>query len=82
MQISNSNVNLNAMRLLENQTNENAQKTASIAAPNSETGNQEVTQDLIDTITNQIPVTIAYEANANAIKTKNAVSDVLLNLKA
>ena len=44
--------------------------------------NQEVTQEVIDAIVGQIPTVIAYEANAKAIQTVNAVADTLLNLKA
>ena len=43
---------------------------------------QEVTADLIDSIVGQIPEVIAYSANAQSIQTQNAVSDMLLNIKA
>ena len=43
---------------------------------------QEVTADLIDSIVGQIPEVISYSANASSIKTQNAVSDILLNIKA
>ena len=43
---------------------------------------QEVTADLIDSIVGQIPEVISYQANAQSIETQNAVSDMLLNIKA
>ncbi|NQY95232.1 MAG: hypothetical protein HRT43_13795, partial [Campylobacteraceae bacterium] len=44
--------------------------------------NQEVTDDLINSIVEQIPTVIAYKANANAIETLNSVHDALLDIKA
>jgi len=79
MQINN---NLNAMNTLESKLNGLAQNVATVADVSEVTQNQEVTDDLINSIVEQIPTVIAYEANANAIKTQNAVHDVLLNLKA
>lgn len=43
---------------------------------------QEVTANLIDSIVGQIPEVISYSANAKSIETQNAVSDMLLNIKA
>ncbi len=79
MQINN---NLNAMNTLESKLNGLAQNVATVADVSGVTQNQEVTDDLINSIVEQIPTVIAYEANANAIKTQNAVHDVLLDLKA
>jgi len=79
MQINN---NLNAMNSLESKLNGLAQNVATVADVSEVTQNQEVTDDLINSIVEQIPTVIAYEANANAIKTQNAVHDVLLDLKA
>jgi len=79
MQINN---NLNAMNTLESKLNGLAQNVATVADVSEVTQNQEVTDDLINSIVEQIPTVIAYEANANAIKTQNAVHDVLLDLKA
>jgi len=79
MQVNN---NLNAMNNLELKLNGLAQNIASVADVSGDTKNQEVTDDLINSIVEQIPTVIAYEANANAIKTQNAVHDVLLDLKA
>lgn len=80
MQITNNN--LTAMVAAQVQVNENAANIADVANIVGDPQNQEVTQDLIDSIVGQIPEVISYEANAQGIKTQQAVSDVLLNLKA
>jgi len=79
MQVNN---NLNAMNNLELKLNGLAQNIASVADVSGDTQNQEVTDDLINSIVEQIPTVISYEANANAIKTQNAVHDALLDIKA
>jgi len=79
MQVNN---NLNAMNNLELKLNGLAQNIATVADVSGDTQNQEVTDDLINSIVEQIPTVIAYEANANAIKTQNAVHDTLLDIKA
>jgi len=84
MQINNS---INAMNNLDLKLNGLAQDVASatsVTKPNEITTkqNQEVTPDLINAIVEQIPTVISYEANANAIKTQNAVHDALLDIKA
>jgi len=79
MQVNN---NLNALATLQLKLNESAQNIATVSNVVGDPQNQEVTQDLIDSIVEQIPTVISYEANANAIKTQNAVQDILLDLKA
>ena len=79
MQINN---NLNAMTAQQLKLNEIAQNLATVSNVTGDTQNQEVTADLIKNITEQIPTVIGYEANANAIKTQNAVHDALLDIKA
>ena len=74
--------NINAMTSSAVQMNEVATNLANISNEISDPEHQEVTQDLIDTIAAQTPEVISYEANAEGIKTQNAVADVLLNLKA
>jgi len=74
--------NLNSMVASQVQINDMATKIADVANVVGDPQNQEVTQDLIDSIVGQIPEVISYEANAQGIKTQQAVSDVLLNLKA
>jgi flagellar hook protein FlgE len=59
-----------------------ASDIAQVASTTDNMQLQEVNVDLIKSITEQIPVAIAYEANAGAIKVKNAVADTVLNLKA
>jgi spore coat protein CotF len=74
--------NLNAMVSSELQVNEMASNLAQVANTVGDPQIQEVTSDLIDSIVGQIPEVISYSANANSIKTQNAVSDILLNIKA
>ncbi|AXH09813.1 hypothetical protein CP960_07610 [Malaciobacter halophilus] len=81
MRIDNS-MNLNAMVATQVQVADNAQTIANVANSIPDSQNQEVTQELIDAITSQIPNTIAYSANANAIETQNETSSMLLNIKA
>ena len=76
------NNNLNSMMASELQLNQMASNIAQVSNTVSEPQLQEVTADLIDSIVGQIPEVISYEANAQSIKTQNAVSDMLLNIKA
>lgn len=84
MQITNdySLNNLSALKLNEKNLEQSAQTIAQVANTIGEPQNQEVTQDVIDAIVGQIPTVIAYEANAKAIETVQAVADTLLNIKA
>lgn len=84
MQISNTNgfSNLNALNLNERNLEQSAQTIAQTSNYIQNPENQEVTQDVVDAIVAQIPTVIAYEANAKAIETVNAVADSLLNIKA
>ena len=70
--------NLNAMIASELQVSQMASNIAQVADPQI----QEVTADLINSIVGQIPEVISYQANAQSIETQNAVSDMLLNIKA
>lgn len=74
--------NLNAMISSEIQVNQMATNLAQVSNTVADPQLQEVTADLIDSIVGQIPEVISYEANAQSIKTQNAVSDMLLNIKA
>lgn len=74
--------NLNAMTASAVQIDKLASNIADISNTVADPQNQEVTQDLIDSIIGQIPEVISYEANAEGIKTQQAVADVLLNIKA
>ncbi len=84
MQINNNyfSNNLNALALNEKNLEQSAQTLAVVSNTIADPQNQEVTQEVIDAIVGQIPTVIAYEANAKAIQTVNAVADTLLNLKA
>ena len=74
--------NLNSMVSSQLKLNEMATNIAQVANTIGDPELQEVSADLIDSIVGQIPEIIAYSANANSIKTQNAVSDILLNIKA
>jgi hypothetical protein len=74
--------NLNSMVSSELKLNEMATNIAQVANTIGDPELQEVSADLIDSIVGQIPEIIAYSANVNSIKTQNAVSDILLNIKA
>ncbi|MDX9901251.1 MAG: hypothetical protein RBT22_07140 [Aliarcobacter sp.] len=76
------NNNLNSMISSELQVNQMATNLAQVSNTVADPQLQEVTADLIDSIVGQIPEVISYEANAQSIKTQNAVSDMLLNIKA
>ena len=75
------NNNLNSMISSELQVNQMATNLAQVSNTVADPQLQEVTADLIDSIVGQIPEVISYEANAQSIKTQNAVSDMLLNIK-
>lgn len=79
MTISN---NLNSMNSSELQLNQIASNVAQVADTIGDPEFQEVSTDLIDSIVGQIPEVISYQANAQSIQTQNAVSDMLLNIKA
>ena len=76
------NNNLNSMLASELQISDLASKMTQIADVVADPQFQEVTGDLIDSIVGQIPEVISYQANAQGVQTQNAVSDVLLNIKA
>ncbi len=76
------NNNLNAMNSSELQVNQMASNIAQVANTVGDPQLQEVSADLIDSIVGQIPEVISYQANAQSIQTQNAVSDMLLNIKA
>ncbi len=74
--------NLNAMIASELQVSQMASNKAQVSNSIGDPQLQEVTADLIDSIVGQIPEVISYQANAQSIETQNAVSDMLLNIKA
>ena len=74
--------NLNAMIASELQVSQMASNVAQVANTVGDPQIQEVTADLIDSIVGQIPEVISYQANAQSIETQNAVSDMLLSIKA
>jgi flagellar basal body rod protein FlgC len=79
------NSNLNAMRLQEVKLNDSAKNianTRTYANPSNEEATQEVTPDLIKSITEQIPIPISYQANATSIKVQNEIFASTINIKA
>lgn len=76
------NNNISAMRLQEVKLNDSAKNIANPKNYINDSQSQEVTQDLIDSITAQIPIPIAYEANGTSIKVQDEVFASLLNIKA
>jgi hypothetical protein len=76
------NNNLNSMASSEVQLNQMASNLSQISDEIADPQLQEVTGDIIDSIVGQIPEIISYSANAKSIETQNAVSDMLLNIKA
>lgn len=74
--------NLNAMVSSQLQVDELASNLAQIANTLGDPGFQEVTADLIESIVGLIPEVVSYSANAKSIETQNAVSDMMLNIKA
>ena len=76
------NNNLNSMNSSELQLNQMASNIAQVANTVGDPQLQEVSADLINSIVGQIPEVISYQANAQSIQTQNAVSDMLLNIKA
>lgn len=76
------NNNLNAMNSSELQINQMASNLAQVSNTVADPQFQEVSANLINSIVGQIPEVISYQANAQSIETQNAVSDMLLNIKA
>ena len=76
------NNNLNSMLSSELQLNQMASNIAQVADTVGDSEFQEVAADLIGSIVGQIPEVISYQANAQGIQSQNAVSDVLLSIKA
>ncbi len=79
MQINN---NIEAMVSAQVQIADKVSRIADVANVVGDPALQEVSQDLIDAIAGQIPEIISYQANAEGIKTQDAVTDILLNIKA
>jgi hypothetical protein len=74
--------NMNSMISSSLKIEQSARNIADIASAVGSPELQEVSSNLLKEITSQIPEIIAYEANAEGIKTQNAIADTLLNIKA
>ncbi len=83
MQINNTmGNNLQGMVKAEMQIGNMASNIANVANTVGDPANQEVTQELIDSIVGQIPEVVSYQANAQGIVTQQQVTDSLLDIKA
>lgn len=76
------NNNMNGMLAAQMELAQNAKNIASIAATVGSPELAEVSQDLTSSIVEQIPIVVAYEANAQGIKTQEAMMNTLLDIKA
>lgn len=74
--------NLDGMLAAQMQVNQVARNVADVANTVGDPELKEVSQDLINSLVEQVPNVVAYEANAQGIQTQNEVSDMLLNIKA
>ena len=74
--------NLNGMLAAQMQVNQTAKNVADVAIAVGDPAFKEASQDIINSLVEQIPNVVAYEANAQGIKMQNEVSDMLLNIKA
>ena len=81
MEITNNN-SLNGMLAAQAQVTQTASNLAQVANITGDPATQEVTADFINSIVNQIPQVIAYEANAQGFITQQQVTDSLLDIKA
>ena len=76
------NNNLSSMLSIQMDVNQMAQNVAQVANSIGDPALQEVAGDIVDSIVQQTPATIAYSANAQGIATKQAVMDTILDIKA
>lgn len=74
--------NLGAMVSSALQLQENVSNVSDVAKVVGDPALQEVSGDLIEQVTGQIPEIISYSANAKSIEVQSAVMDRLLDLKA
>ncbi|NQY21525.1 MAG: hypothetical protein HRT40_09475 [Campylobacteraceae bacterium] len=74
--------NISALAKEENNLLLNAQKLAHVSQVIADPVLNEVSNELIQTITDRIPIIIAYEANAGVIKIQEEVLETLLDIKA
>ena len=74
--------NISALAQEENNLLLNAQKLAHVSQVIADPALQEVSNELIQSISNRIPIIIAYEANAGVIKVQDEVLERLLDIKA
>lgn len=78
----NINNNLNSMHLEINKLNQLAKNINESTQMIDDPELNEITQNLIDSIAQQIPTQISYSANGSAITTQNEVLGSTINIKA
>lgn len=78
----NINNNINTMNIQTLKMNELAKNIANTANFIQDPELQEISQNLIDSITQQIPTQIAYEAQGSTIKTQDEIFASIINIKA
>ncbi len=76
------NSNLSGMLAAQMQINETTHNLSTIAQAVGDPEHMEATENIVNTMTEQIPQIIAYEMNAKGIQIQEATINTLLNLKA
>ncbi|XOB60753.1 hypothetical protein ACMC56_09055 [Campylobacterota bacterium DY0563] len=76
------NNNLSSMLSIQMEVNQMAQNVAQVANTVADPEFQQAAGDIIDSLVQQTPATIAYSANAQGIITQQAVMDTVLDIKA
>lgn len=82
MTINDSSGNLSTMMAAQMQVLNMTQNLAQVANGIGDPQFQEAAGDIINSMVEQIPQTISYQANAKGIETQSAMLDTLLNIKA
>lgn len=74
--------NLSSMLAIQMQVNQMAQNVAQVSNMVGDPELQAVSADIVDSLVQQTPQVIAYQANAQGISTQQQVLDTLLSIKA
>ncbi len=82
MTINDNATNLNVMMAAQMQVLNMTQNLAQVANGIGDPEFQEAAGDIIDSMVEQIPEIISYQANAKGIEAQSAMLDTLLNIKA
>lgn len=76
------NNNLSSMLSIQMEVNKMAQNIAQVSNIVGDPEIQQVGADIVDSLVQQTPQVIAYQANAQGIVTQQEVTDTLLDIKA